>query len=161
MRVVDTTRDGRESYAQAMESSGPHKSQPQVNRYCRQEKFAQVCHTKEGQNQGSNPQRQARISTTGWEETKRPSSKAMPKLQGPARDKSKPQAQDCRNPNLDARRARYQIRREWMQKWSLMVRWLPFIGSDEVLEGSSTFYSLFDPQPPFPNNLTREHHVIT
>ena len=114
-------------------------------------------------NQGSNPQWQARISTAGWEVTKRPSSKATPNLQGLARDKSKPQALDRRNPNLDVRRVRYQITREWIQKWSLMVRWLPFIGSDEVLEGSSTFYSLIDPQPPFPNKSTRlrEHHVIT
>ena len=36
-----------------------------------------------------------------WEVTKQPSSKATPNLQGPARDKSKPQALDRRNPNLD------------------------------------------------------------
>ena len=144
-----------------MESFGPHTSQPQQNRYPDQRGSSKFVTLRKDRNQGSNPQRQARVSTVGWEETKRSSSKAMPNLQGLARDKSKPQAQDRRNPNLDARRARYWITREWMQKWSLMVRWLPFIGSDEVLEGSSTFYSLIDPQPPFPNNMTRRaNHII-
>ena len=84
----------------------------------------------------------------------------MPNLQGPARDKSKPQALDHRNPNLDIGEQGIETQESECKEWSLMLRWLPFIGSDEVLEGSSTFYSLINPQPPFPNNLTREHHVI-
>ena len=102
--MQETGRSGNENYAQALECSGLRFTNQTRSQYLqKRRKFAQGRQTEKGQEPRPKPQRQ-RMDMHGWvreDQTTINPSYAQPL--DTCKGQIDTQAQECRNPNLDAR----------------------------------------------------------